>query len=931
MRKLLTLYSNFAMLDSMKILKRTIITILLLIGALAVLSAVLIVSPGLQTSLAKRFLPDGVGLERVDLGLQGVTIAGFTYRDQDKSVAIDRIDSSFSLISCALKRHLHLTDLSLDSVVVEIVEAQSGPKPLRSGELLKADDVPRATDKVQKPGTTEKVVIPWGRLAEFDGVLPKSFKWPPITIDQLAATGKFIPAGTGKPMMFKVEGADLKAGAVSQISALIESGDFEKDHPLQSVSLDNNLEIKISGAGRLQAVWLKVRVKARGRSASGAVDYPEVLLDISLADEADGTGESYRLSAVVAPQSEATTKVAQLELFSRGAGLLAGSWKLDFASSTFETLTRDLLQGAAADIKGAGTLEMEAGRETAALDGELSISGKSLDSFREEFRQMSQVQADLQFSAEAKGNSVRLRKWQMTLDAPVDTRLVEMRSAQPFGVELDTMRVNFEDPQKPLMTAKLNGLPTALVNSFLPDTDISLDSLSGSLALSAPEGRFRLSTDSPISLRGLSVAQGDAALVDNVDISATGVLKYSDDRLDFDLPAVRILQAEKSILEMSAQGVIIALRSDIELDVESDLSLDLGLLARQPLAADQLPKLGGAIKADISASGTAEKFDISFEAESGQLEIGDDIRLRDLRVLGNLDRESFSLERLDAIYEEGSISAVGRLRFETAQPSRPYRLNGKLKASNFDVGRFLRIADPEHEPALDAVVSATAELVAQAEQIDALAESLTGDISLTAERGTFRGLRKGSLGNVIGLAGLTGQLVGQLTGKQDTEAVGKLVSYFNAIRFNVFEMDMRRNADGSLDVGRFFMRNEDLLMEGAGRIENQAGLKLYEQPIDLAFELGTRPPIRKLFDRLHLLKDAGQDADNAIPSDDGYTYLKRPVEIKGQLNRPDSSAFWKQIGEAALRRLTEADEQKQDGERSDAEKIIKDVRSVLGF
>lgn len=309
-----------------------------------------------------------------------------------------------------------------------------------------------------------------------------------------------------------------------------------------------------------------------------------------------------------------------------------------------------------------------------------------------------------------------------------------------------------------------------------------------------------------------------------------------------------------------------------------------------------------------------------------RIELPDGLLLGDTELLAVVQKDSVSIKNFRTLYGGSAVDATGELAFRSEEADSPYSLSASVSASGFDVGKFLREVDPSQESALDAIVDMQAEIRAQAAVPEKLTDAIVGDIAISASQGIFRALRRGAVSDVIETASLLGQLGGVLTGQQDVEAVSQLTSYFNAIAFDNLEIEARRNADLSFEVMSFLLSNADLMLRGRGWMGNDPERRFYEQPIELLVSMGVKPPVRHIFKRLNLLESI-EDGE-AMPRSDEYWALRRQIELRGSITKPDPSEFWRRILEASARQLL--DRRREDGERS-RDAAIREIRGVLGL
>ncbi len=262
-------------------------------------------------------------------------------------------------------------------------------------------------------------------------------------------------------------------------------------------------------------------------------------------------------------------------------------------------------------------------------------------------------------------------------------------------------------------------------------------------------------------------------------------------------------------------------------------------------------------------------------------------------VEAHIDDERAELTKLEAHMLDSPIRAAGGLRFDPLDADH-YRLAANLAVEAFDVGAFLREQDPETPPVLEAKLNVAGNFAAAAPTVDELGERLTGDFAITANDAVVRAFRNRA-GRVTDAVGTAGRLAGRITGREEVDAVGELIQYFNRLHFDELAIAARRRPDLTIKIERLDLRNPELMILGHGRVDHVADREFHQQPVRLEFEIGARPPLSRWFDELRLLE--------AEARDDGYRRVNRPLTLEGNLNEPDSRPLWAIIIDAGRQRL----------------------------
>ncbi len=269
--------------------------------------------------------------------------------------------------------------------------------------------------------------------------------------------------------------------------------------------------------------------------------------------------------------------------------------------------------------------------------------------------------------------------------------------------------------------------------------------------------------------------------------------------------------------------------------------------------------------------------------------------IRDVVVQGRVLEQGVFLNPVRARIEDSPLSAMVELLFDPGMIEQLYQLVAEVNVSRFDVGAYLRTAQPEETPPFEALVTADVRVRAAAAELEQLAKQATGHIRVTASQAIVRAFRQGRASRAVDAAAAAGRIGGLITGREDIDVVGELARYFNEITFDELTLDAQRNPDFSIDISRLALRNAELQMIGTGVVSHVEGREFHQQPIALSFDVGVRPPLDRLFDRLRLLEEE--------PAADGYRRVNRPLNIEGNVGEPDPRPFWAILIDAAARRV----------------------------
>jgi hypothetical protein len=146
--------------------------------------------------------------------------------------------------------------------------------------------------------------------------------------------------------------------------------------------------------------------------------------------------------------------------------------------------------------------------------------------------------------------------------------------------------------------------------------------------------------------------------------------------------------------------------------------------------------------------------------------------------------------------------------------------------------------------------------------------------------------RYAQAGNVVsGLAGLAGALSGNT---QISERANQITALNNIARrlgnlaYDDLVLNVRRNADGSIEIGELRLQSPNVILAGSGSIRALPGRRFWEQPLVLALDLGTRGDFARDLATLRVLKPLAADA----PVDaDAFRTLTQPLIFDDTLQK----------------------------------------------
>ena len=181
-----------------------------------------------------------------------------------------------------------------------------------------------------------------------------------------------------------------------------------------------------------------------------------------------------------------------------------------------------------------------------------------------------------------------------------------------------------------------------------------------------------------------------------------------------------------------------------------------------------------------------------FEADLKLVKYGREYTVSGIRCAAVVNDMHLALENLDGKFKDNAFKITAGIDF-AAQAPQPYTLSGSIKVPDFDVGAFLRAANPNEAPALEARVAIDAKLSGKGATMPDLVQNANGQIDVTGSKGVLRAL--GKKGETAGTASALIGLVGAATGSNTAVAVSQFTRELKETPFDRFTMHVERGAD----------------------------------------------------------------------------------------------------------------------------------------
>ncbi len=260
--------------------------------------------------------------------------------------------------------------------------------------------------------------------------------------------------------------------------------------------------------------------------------------------------------------------------------------------------------------------------------------------------------------------------------------------------------------------------------------------------------------------------------------------------------------------------------------------------------------------------------------------------------------DRLAIENISASFNGNPMKASALLGFDVKQ-ARPYSLVGNFDLPKFDVGDFLKKANPAEPPALETVVSVSAKVSGTALDLPEFADRAVGSFDFKGSKGVLRALNQKAQATSnkaavvsLGASLLGAALGGKAQGIGDKIAGGaadaaELAQLLKDMPFDSITLQAERVADGTISVKSLDLLSPELHLTGNGRVDMRPGVAIEKSPLSLQMQLAGKNRVASALDKLHQL-------DGKKDSKDFYL-MHTPFTLSGTVEKPDSSEFWKSI------------------------------------
>lgn len=745
------------------------------------------------------------------------------------------------------------------------------------------------------------------------------------------------------PLKATVEGVQL-AGRVQLDAA--QSAAFSAQGrllvPGREAAVDLQLEWRDSGGASLAAAldWVgRITTTAR---ATGEIDRVQVEGTLAVPKSAGSTTEQGIVTAAVAARdprtlAETLTVTARLSTakekdrplaslalaYTPGADHVSGDWSLNLRREQLDGIVdRERLPEFNTEAQGSFAVAAATGDLTA--EGALSLSASKLQRVRKEFSTVGALVGKLDFAVAIAGDAVKVGRLELAVN-DASTTVLKIAALQPVEYNLATGNVAYAQPTQDLVGVVIANLPLVWAQPWLADAKLGGAIRTGEIRVKGAGTAWRVETARPLAFAGVRLVSGGDVLADQLGGELS--LKAGVDGTAWTVEALSLALRGGPADAATAVGLQLAAQQDAQGAGRANLPLTVEVggrrstltLAGEWTLGGAVPKVSARITGDTiylrdlaglaafvpktetvpaapkrtatakAKAPAAAKDTRAFwavgearaEANVKRLVL-DAEEVTGLQATLVCDAQKLTLERLTARANKAPLDAKVGVTFDAAKPV-PYALTGTCTFPGFDLGAWMRAANPDEEPAIETVLDITAKLAGQGSNLDDLVAGVRGEFVLKGGAGVLR-IKDRKVEAASQLGGLVlGLLAKEKQQKASVAAGSQLLEELREFRFQQLDVSLLRGDDMDLQFRAIDVRSAEKRLSGSGVAKHVAGGTIDDYPLQLEMRLAGKDNFAALLGQARLLDGSKDEL--------GYLKMREPFTVTGTVGNPS----WKKM------------------------------------
>jgi hypothetical protein len=545
-----------------KFLRRLLICLAATAAVVVILGLVLI-SPYVQTWVARRQLAGQPGLkgslESVSAGFGEVDIANLHLEFRGGVLTLPSLQAKVPLMYATLRRKVLVHSLVASGWTLDLSHAEGAPRAPQDLAMALGDALARR--HVPFDGSLD------GLELEGDVLLAPPSGDTPVKV-HVTVTGGGL--ATGHPGVFTVDASAIVPGP-AEIPA----------------SAHGTLVVDAASAGKPRHIQLTGEIS--GLTGS----HLENLTLSAGVNAAEGRDEAAYTLDVSRGSRHLATFAAQ-----RTAVRLEGTWKVDLRDSDLSSFIPDHPLPSFSG-SGEGQFDADTGLGRLHASGRVVAAGKHLGALAAPLDALGPVGLEARFDLTRSAGTLHVESLQLSLAGA--RPVADVQSIQPFDVDEKTGQLKVGKPGADWLDASVRSLPLAWLSILTSKVTLAGGDAAGDFAVRVSDGRYELRPRTPLTAEGVSLGADGKVLARGDDLSVSLAAACGPTGWNLQFAPLMLSRGGRQLVRLDARASRPA-GADQPTAVGGTWSADLGTLFPAQAGAAPGPFSGGSASGDFSGT-----------------------------------------------------------------------------------------------------------------------------------------------------------------------------------------------------------------------------------------------------------------------------------------------------------------------------------------
>lgn len=276
---------------------------------------------------------------------------------------------------------------------------------------------------------------------------------------------------------------------------------------------------------------------------------------------------------------------------------LTGTWKLDARDVDLAPLALGIPLPSFVAV-GEGRFETDSTFQEVHAIGSVETTLDKLEALTPSLSVVGRIRVKADFDLIQRELTIRIGRF--SADVQGSKPIASMQALQSIEVNPSTGELKVADPTKDLFRFKIEGLPLAWAQPFVPGYTIRGEDLRGEVLASARNGGVTVHSAAPVIINGLTVSSATTPMIQAVDVSTVFTADYSPNGWQADVSDLSLRSAGAAWAQLSLKAGQPA-GKDQPIKATGQYQVDLPAALRQPALAQLGSLTKGRVQGDFSA------------------------------------------------------------------------------------------------------------------------------------------------------------------------------------------------------------------------------------------------------------------------------------------------------------------------------------------